>query len=209
MKFPQPIVAQQLSPDRTHIVVGMLNGLLAIRRRDVQSSFCWNLWLPVESRNVWIGGPCGGGRRGHDSARATDEYRLVSLLHAGPCCRGAERRRFAAGFSRPYAAIFGQAPAGAHLAGASSGRKVKLKECLHQRRRFYPSFFLCPQLKRRAGSGDVYLKKFQYRPHERPCPGGRLCLLDATILCVDGRECAGRGGGCREPVDRCGSGGGA
>jgi len=144
MKFPQPIVAQQLSPDRTHIVVGMLNGLLAIRRRDVQSSFCWNLWLPVESRNVWIGGPCGGGRRGHDSARATDEYRLVSLLHAGPCCRGAERRRFAAGFSRPYAAIFGQAPAGAHLAGASSGRKVKLKECLHQRRRFYPLILSLP-----------------------------------------------------------------
>ena len=33
MKFPAPIVAQQLSPDRRHLVVGMLNGLLAIRRR--------------------------------------------------------------------------------------------------------------------------------------------------------------------------------
>jgi WD40 repeat protein len=38
MKFPQPIVAQQLSPDRRHLVVGMLNGLLAIRKRDVGSA---------------------------------------------------------------------------------------------------------------------------------------------------------------------------
>ena len=38
MKFPAPIVAQQLSPDRKHLVVGMLNGLLAIRRRQVATS---------------------------------------------------------------------------------------------------------------------------------------------------------------------------
>lgn len=34
MKFPAPILAQQLSPDRKHLVVGMLSGLLAIRRRS-------------------------------------------------------------------------------------------------------------------------------------------------------------------------------
>eukprot|EP01052_Picozoa_sp_SAG31_P010497 SAG31_NODE_576_length_13956_cov_10.311828_7_plen_304_part_00 len=34
MRFPAPVTAQQLSPDRRHLVVGMSNGLLAIRRRD-------------------------------------------------------------------------------------------------------------------------------------------------------------------------------
>ena len=35
MKFPAPVIAAQLSPDKRHLVVGMSNGLLAIRRRDM------------------------------------------------------------------------------------------------------------------------------------------------------------------------------
>jgi U3 small nucleolar RNA-associated protein 15 len=62
MKFPAPVVAQQLSPDRRHLVVGMLNGLLAIRRRatpsepesDSSAVSCPALSCPVPLRSqLW------------------------------------------------------------------------------------------------------------------------------------------------------------
>lgn len=92
MKFPQPIVAQQLSPDRRHLVVGMLNGLLAIRKRDVGSAAEENdgeivrhfatsvLCMPSTCGEFHLSRPrlmCGAEPKG-----TADEYGIIPVLHA-------------------------------------------------------------------------------------------------------------------------------
>jgi U3 small nucleolar RNA-associated protein 15 len=71
VKYPAPILSVGLSPDDSHLVAGMANGLLSIRQRQIKSS---EKALKKKNENYIKGGTYKYFMRGQSTGAATDDF---------------------------------------------------------------------------------------------------------------------------------------